>query len=53
MGDQGALILKQGEEVWVVRLDLASSTVAAVDPVPTASWQNGHFFDLGGGNVTT
>ena len=52
MKDQAALILKLGEDMWVVRIDLANSIVTAVEPVPVATWQNGYFFKLGNGNIT-
>lgn len=52
MGDQGALILKLGQDLWVVRIDLAGSTVTAVEPVPVATWQSGYFFKPGNDNVT-
>ncbi len=53
MEEQGALILKLGDNIWVVRIDLASSAVTAVEPVPVATWQSGYFFRLGNGNTTT
>jgi hypothetical protein len=43
MADKGVLVLKLGDEVAVVRIDLPTETVTAVEKVPTASWEKGYF----------
>lgn len=43
MADRGVLVIKLGDEVAVVRIDLPTETVTAVEKVPTASWEKGYF----------
>jgi len=43
MADKGVLVLKLGDEVAVVRIDLTTETVTAVETVPTARWEKGYF----------
>jgi len=44
MADKGVLVLKLGDEMAVVRIDLPTETVTAVETVPTASWEKGYLF---------
>jgi hypothetical protein len=47
MADKGVVILELEDEMVVVRIDLSTKTVTAVETVPTANWEKGYFFKSG------